>query len=94
MFLDLSLPVSEEVKPHLHILYLYAFGHVVSLSYSNYILKSYRKKNLKKGPNACELTHSDRNTPALVSEDDNAMPGSKYQQKKAKKQTKKQAKVK
>ncbi|CAG12771.1 unnamed protein product, partial [Tetraodon nigroviridis] len=65
MFLDLSLPVSDE---------------------------AYRKKNLKKGPNTCGLTHSDRKSPALVNEDDNAVPGSKYQQKKAKKQAKKQAK--
>lgn len=93
MFLDLSLPVCDEVKTHSHILYSYAFVCFVSLSYSNYILQAYRKKNLKKGPNTCELTHSERSSPALANEDDNTMPGSKYQQKKAKKQAKKQAKV-
>lgn len=38
MFLDLSLPVSDEVKPHSHHLYSYAFVCAVSLSYSNYNL--------------------------------------------------------
>lgn len=38
MFLDLSLPVSDEVNPHSHILYSYAFVCVVSLSHSEYIL--------------------------------------------------------
>lgn len=93
VFLDLSLPVSDEVKPRSHILSSRALVHVVSLSYSNYVSQAYRKKNLKKGANTCDLTHSDRSTPALASEDDNAVPGSKYQQKKAKKQAKKQAKV-
>lgn len=93
VFLDLSLPVSDEVNPHSHILYSHAFVYVGRWSYSNDILQAYRKKNLKKGANTCDLTRSDRSTPALASEDENATPGSKYQQKKAKKQAKKQAKV-
>lgn len=37
MFLDLSLPVSDEVRPHSHVLYSYAFVCIVSLTYFNYM---------------------------------------------------------
>ncbi|KAM4743372.1 ubiquitin carboxyl-terminal hydrolase 16 isoform 1-T2 [Anableps anableps] len=68
MFLDLSLPVSDE---------------------------TYRKKNPRKGiPKTSESSQDGRNSPDLISGNDDAPTGgsSKYQQKKAKKQAKKQAK--
>ncbi|XP_035535706.1 ubiquitin carboxyl-terminal hydrolase 16 [Morone saxatilis] len=64
MFLDLSLPVSDE---------------------------AYRKKNQKNVQNTSESSQDDRNSPALTNGNDD-IPSSKYQQKKAKKQAKKQAK--
>uniref|UniRef100_A0A8C4IEP1 Ubiquitin carboxyl-terminal hydrolase 16 n=1 Tax=Dicentrarchus labrax TaxID=13489 RepID=A0A8C4IEP1_DICLA len=64
MFLDLSLPVSDE---------------------------AYRKKNQKKVQNTSESSQDGRNSPALTNGNDD-IPTSKYQQKKAKKQAKKQAK--
>lgn len=105
MFLDLSLPVADEVKPLLVFLfcfvYYYYYLFVLYLCYMRVpscdnILQAYRKKNQKKAVhNTSGSSQDGRNSPALTNGNDDipSMAGSKYQQKKAKKQAKKQAKV-
>ncbi len=97
MFLDLSLPVADEVN---FIQQLYP-----SCEYSGEgiwfecFLQAYRKKNQKKVTQYRSSVSDDgdkENTTSLTNgnEDMPTETGSKYQQKKAKKQAKKQAKVK
>lgn len=99
MFLDLSLPVSDEVKPFRHSIekmFVQAFICVSHMPSCNHILQAYRKKNPKKGAqNTSEFSKGGRSSPALTNGNDDipSTTGSKYQQKKAKKQAKKQAKV-
>ena len=97
MFLDLSLPVSDEVKLSFQTysskICLLVYIPVPSC---NILVQAYRKKNQKKGvQKSSESSQDGRSSPALTSTDDNIPTGtgSKYQQKKAKKQAKKQAKV-
>lgn len=97
MFLDLSLPVSDEVNSYECFLdnRWSDFICVTHVSSCDHILQAYRKKNQKKVQNTSESTQDGRSSPALTNGNDDVstMPGSKYQQKKAKKQAKKQAKV-
>lgn len=85
MFLDLSLPVSDEVIIKMLlgvILNTTGFKNVIGTQ------QAYRKKNQKKVQSSREATSS----LTFPSGNDDS-PSSKYQQKKAKKQAKKQAKV-
>lgn len=93
MFLDLSLPVSDEVMRKACFIYIFILFKIL------YVLKNcvstkqaYRKKNQKKVQKSSESPREDTSSPTLTSGNDD-LPGSKYQQKKAKKQAKKQAKV-
>lgn len=89
MFLDLSLPVSDEVIIQMLSLVTLNF---IGFTYLITTPQAYRKKNQKKAPNSSESPREATSSPTLTSGNDD-MPGSKYQQKKAKKQAKKQAKV-
>lgn len=96
LFLDLSLPVSDEVK------LLIAFSlFCLSVNYTyvpfcTYVSQAFRKKNQKKGvQKTSEEIQDGKNSPVVTNGDEDIPTGtgSKYQQKKAKKQAKKQSKV-
>lgn len=99
MFLDLSLPVSDEVITCDYVFGCY-FKHIfmfVCFFYKPFFFitpQAYRKKNQKKVQSSSESTKESRGSPTLTNGNDAIQSGSKYQQKKAKKQAKKQAKVK
>lgn len=93
MFLDLSLPVSDEVMTSDYVRLFRTHFHVFLQAF--FITpQAYRKKNQKKVQISSESTKESRGSPTLTNGNDVMLSGSKYQQKKAKKQAKKQAKVK
>lgn len=100
MFLDLSLPVSDEVKRMFsldhELIFVLEMVSLACLCVCDNLLQAYRKKNPKKVfPRTSESSQDERNGSDLISRNDDSTTGasSKYQQKKAKKQAKKQAKV-
>lgn len=93
MFLDLSLPVSDEVITSDYVFWL-LFLFLFFLQLFFITPQAYRKKNQKKVQSSSESTKESRGSPTLTNGNDVMQSGSKYQQKKAKKQAKKQAKVK
>lgn len=100
MFLDLSLPVSDEVNQMFsldhELMFVLEMFSLTCLCVCDNLLQAYRKKNPKKVfPRTSESSQDERNGSDLISGNGDSTTGgsSKYQQKKAKKQAKKQAKV-